>query len=76
MPLYEYKCRKCSQIIEFRASMEKKVEMAESLRCDACGTNDFVQVFSGIAVTGESKSRSAAPPQPGSCCAGGMCNLQ
>ncbi len=76
MPLYEYRCRECGEIAEFRSSMDKKQEMATALRCESCESGDFVQVFSGIALTNESK-KSASPPSQsgGGCCPGGMCNL-
>jgi len=73
MPLYEYKCTECGDVIEFRSSYDKKEEMGSSLKCDSCGSNKFTQVFSGMALTG-SKS-DPTPPQSGGCCSGGMCGI-
>lgn len=73
MPLYEYKCADCGEVMEFRSSYDKKEEMVSSLKCDSCGSKEFTQVFSGMALTG-SKS-DPAPPSGGSCCSGGMCGL-
>lgn len=77
MPLYEYKCKSCGSLIEFRTSMDKKEEMAESLRCDACGSAEFAQVLGGFAFTQSSSgSTQAAPSAPaGGCCPGGVCGL-
>ncbi len=74
MPFYEYKCTECDEVSEFRSSFEKKQEMVSSLKCESCGSTEFVQVFSGIALSG-SKSETTAPPQTGGCCAGGRCNF-
>ncbi len=76
MPLYEYRCKDCGEIVEFRSSMDKKPEMASALQCKSCKSRNFVQVFGGIALTGESKGSASPPPQSGGgCCPGGMCNL-
>lgn len=74
MPLYEYKCVDCGEIIEFRSSYDKKQEMVSSLQCENCASKEFTQVFSGIALT-DSKSESSTPPSTGGCCSGGMCGL-
>jgi len=74
MPLYEYKCADCGEVIEFRSSYDKKEEMVSSLKCENCGSKEFTQVFSGMALTG-SKSGSSTPPPTGGCCSGGMCGL-
>ncbi|MFO8028385.1 MAG: zinc ribbon domain-containing protein [Cyclonatronaceae bacterium] len=77
MPLYEYRCRDCGEVVEFRSSMDRKQEMAAALRCESCGSDQLTQVFGGIALTGESKSGGSNPPPPsGGGCPGGMCNLQ
>ncbi len=77
MPLYEYRCKECGNVVEFRSSMSAKEEMAATLQCKSCGSGDFTQVFSGIALTNDSKSAGPAhPPPSGGCCPGGMCNLQ
>lgn len=73
MPLYEYKCTDCGEIIEFRSTYEKKGEIVSSLKCEKCDSKEFTQVFSGISLTGAKSEPSA--PSTGSCCAGGMCNF-
>ena len=73
MPLYEYRCTDCDEVIEFRSSFDKKQEMVSSLKCERCGSKKFSQVFSGIALTG-SKSDPTSPSS-GGCCSGGMCGL-
>lgn len=76
MPLYEYRCKECEAVTEFRASMEKKEEMLSSLKCETCGSSNFTQVFGGVALTGsKSGGQSSEPPPSGSCCPGGMCGL-
>lgn len=76
MPLYEFKCKDCGTIREFRSSMDKKEEMAASLTCEACGSRNFAQVFGGIALTQGNGGKSDLPPDTGGgCCPGGMCNL-
>lgn len=74
MPFYEYKCAKCDEIVEFRSSFEKKQEMVASLKCENCGSTEFVQVFNGLAFSG-SKIEKSTPPTAGGCCPGGMCNI-
>ncbi len=77
MPLYEYRCKECGEVVEFRSSMADKEKMAASLQCSSCGSAKLTQVFSGIALTSDSKSAASSPPPPsGGCCSGGMCNLQ
>ena len=75
MPLYEYRCKSCGNAEEFRTSMDKKQEMVSSLICNSCGSTDFQQVFSGIALTQSSGSSAVPPSSSGGCCSGGMCNL-
>jgi putative FmdB family regulatory protein len=74
MPFYEYRCEECGSVKEFRASMDKKEEMASTLVCDVCDSKTFTQVFSGIALTG-SAPETTGMPRAGSCCRGGMCNI-
>jgi putative FmdB family regulatory protein len=73
MPLYEYKCAECGEVIEFRSSYDKKEEMVSSLKCESCGSKKFTQVFSGMAITGS--KGEPTPPSGGSYCSGGMCGL-
>ncbi|MBP3192672.1 FmdB family zinc ribbon protein [Natronogracilivirga saccharolytica] len=76
MPLYEYKCKDCGKVTEFRSSMDNKAEMAGSLICEDCGSRSFSQVFGGIALTQGSSGGNDLPPDTGGgCCPGGMCNL-
>ncbi len=76
MPLYEYRCKECSNIIEFRSSMDKKEEMVNSLKCKNCGSTNFAQVFGGVALTGIKNDNSDQNlPPGGSCCPGGACGL-
>jgi len=75
MPLYEYRCKDCGEVVEFRSSMAAKEEMAASLNCESCGSGNFTQVYSGFAVTQDTKTSSSTPPPMGGC-PGGMCNLQ
>ncbi len=59
-------------MVEFRSSMAAKEEMATALRCETCGSGSFAQIFSGFAVTNDTKtSPSGTPPMGG--CPGGMC---
>ena len=75
MPLYEYRCKQCGNLVEFRTSMENKAEMAETLECESCGAADFAQVFGGIALTQGSGGSDKPPPPSGGCCPGGMCGI-
>lgn len=77
MPFYEYRCNQCGKLVEFRSSMEKKEEMAATLRCDSCGSGKFVQVLGGFAMTHGSGGGSDIPPPQvgGGGCPGGMCGL-
>ncbi len=76
MPLYEYRCKECGELIEFRASMDKKEEMLESLKCEQCGSSNFAQVFGGVALTGTKSEGSGGDLPPGGfSCPGGACGL-
>ena len=76
MPFYEYRCKECRDVTEFRSSMEKKEEVASALKCEHCGSVEFTQVIGGIAITGSSKnSEIPVPSTTGGCCPGGMCGL-
>lgn len=75
MPLYEYQCKNCGKVVEFRSSMDQKQEMISSLKCNSCGSTDFQQVFGGIALTHGSGGTTTPPPSSGGCCPGGMCNM-
>ncbi|MCA1801998.1 MAG: zinc ribbon domain-containing protein [Rhodothermaceae bacterium] len=75
MPFYEYRCQNCGTIVEFRSSMDKKEEMASALECDVCESRQFIQVFSGIALTKSKNDSPGTPPRQGGCCQGGMCGM-
>lgn len=64
MPLYEYKCRKCSTSFEKLVSASEKDAQFE---CPNCGSADTERQFSSFAIG--SKSRSAGLPD----CATGSC---
>ena len=48
MPLYEYKCKKCSRIFELL------VMSSTVLRCSSCGSNALQQLISAPTAPGKS----------------------
>ena len=72
MPLYEYKCSKCSHCFEFLTTTDGKVPK----KCPSCGASDPVKQFSAFAVS----SHGGSPCEGGaegsdcrSCSSGGSC---
>jgi putative FmdB family regulatory protein len=74
MPIYEYKCRKCGVISEFRITSQSQVD---ALACKGCGSKDLDKKMSiPIITSGRSEpsghSCCGSPGQgcstPGSCC--------
>ncbi len=44
MPVYEYICRNCGKVSEFRATLAEKEEGLK-LTCPECGSKDMAQYF-------------------------------
>ncbi len=43
MPIYEYKCRDCSEIKEILIKSENN---SNNIQCDSCGSRDMVKMIS------------------------------
>jgi putative FmdB family regulatory protein len=66
MPIYTYKCSKCSQTFD---RLEGVTYKEEELKCPKCGNKKVEKQFSAFSV-GKSLGRSSAPS-----CPTGTCNL-
>lgn len=49
MPTYEYICRDCKEIAEFRETLAEKEKTLER-SCPSCGSNNMVQYFGNMIV--------------------------
>ncbi len=64
MPIYEYRCKKCSRINEFLIGVvQDKIE----IKCAFCGSRDLDKIFSK---TNISRSRHLIASQGGKTCCG------
>jgi putative FmdB family regulatory protein len=68
MPIYEFKCRKCGGLSEFRIT---SVSKAETISCKSCGSQDLERKFSAPSI-----STAKSEPSGHSCCGnpGGGCS--
>ena len=48
MPIYEYKCSKCSEVQEV---LHKSMQTVESVRCSNCGSEDLIRLISAANVS-------------------------
>jgi putative FmdB family regulatory protein len=73
MPVYEYKCRECGELSEFRVSSQAD---AEKLTCKNCGSQKLDRKFSIPSITSGKSSPSGSTccgrdqrcSDAGSCC--------
>ncbi len=49
MPVYEYICKDCGKITEFKESLAEK-EKGSERTCPACGSKNMVQYFGNMIV--------------------------
>jgi putative FmdB family regulatory protein len=61
MPIYEYKCSNCGEIIE----VFQKTSVPQNLNCQRCGSNHMEKIFS---IPGSVKV--AGPSKKGTTCCG------
>lgn len=61
MPIYEYKCSNCGEIIE----VFQKTSLQKNVNCQYCGSNDMEKLFS---IPGSVKVADTSPK--GSTCCG------
>ncbi|TWU49762.1 FmdB family zinc ribbon protein [Rubripirellula reticaptiva] len=81
MPLYEYECKSCDQVIEILVSTPSADVIPNDAQCPGCGSGQFQRVFS-VTASPTVKSGAASESLPiagggGSCgaprCCGGSC---
>lgn len=76
MPIFEYKCNDCGEVMEF---LEKSGKLQKH-KCGKCGSTNMQKMLSGFAV-GQNKSSNPCDVCPGPSQAecegmcGGMCGL-
>ena len=63
MPIYEYQCRKCSEVFE---RFQKVNEGGDNLTCPYCGEKRPIKVFSSFSSSKGSESGSSCGPTGGS----------
>ena len=61
MPIYEYQCKKCSQVSEFLI-----LGSDPQLICKTCGSSDLLKLMSAHSTLAASRDRDV--PLPGGCC--------
>jgi len=49
MPVYEYICRDCKKVTEFKATLAEKEKGLEQT-CPSCGSTNMVQYFGNMIV--------------------------
>lgn len=77
MPIFEYKCNKCSNKFEI---LHKSANNIEQVLCPECQSEDNKKLFSAFSASGSSRDNSCVS---GSCgvepsyggCSSGMCGL-
>jgi putative FmdB family regulatory protein len=72
MPIYEYKCRECGELSEFRILSQSD---AEKIACKSCGSKQLEKKFSVPSISSgrkESGGQSCCG-SPGSCSEPGRC---
>ena len=77
MPLFEYRCSKCSAKFEV---LHKSINNLESVYCPECHSTEINKLISSFSAAGFSKSvqtwRDADSCEAGSCgCSSGYCSL-
>ncbi|MGB7326842.1 MAG: zinc ribbon domain-containing protein [Rubripirellula sp.] len=81
MPLYEYECKSCDQVLEILVSTPSSDAIPDDTHCPGCGSGQFERVFS-VTATPTVKSETAGDSLPiagggGACgaprCCGGGC---
>ncbi len=76
MPIYDYRCKKCSHEFEVSASISEKETLRP--RCPKCKSDEASQIFRKVQVV-DSVSTPEPPPEmpqqpPMGGCASGMCD--
>jgi len=67
MPIYSYKCNKCSDNFEIKASLKEKEEMSQSkFKCPKCESNNIQQVILASGIVKNLNSHGCS----GGCCGG------
>ncbi len=76
MPLFEYKCSKCSKKFEV---LHKSLNNLEDVECPECHSKEINKLLSSFSAAGFSKSEyssSAESCETGNCgCSSGYCGL-
>ncbi len=76
MAVYEYACKKCSQVTEVSASFAEK-DKGLDVTCSQCGSKDVAQIFTSMAFIGPSSSSGGSGSRSSSSgcgsCSGGSC---
>jgi putative FmdB family regulatory protein len=77
MPLFEYKCLKCSTRFEV---LHKSINKIENVECPVCHSTEINKLLSSFSAAGFTKSvppwRDADNCETGSCgCGSGYCGL-
>lgn len=72
MPIFEFKCMKCSEYLE--VLVMKKDEEVE-MKCTQCGSNDLERILSSTnyAMTGGGGGAKAQPSTQNRTCSSGSC---
>lgn len=73
MPVFEYKCKKCSKVFEMLIYNKD-----EEIKCPACNSKELTKLISGFATissSSPSETPSCGPDSCPSCQYGSSCNI-
>lgn len=72
MPLYEFRCKKCTEVFELLCRMGENGKTVACTKCGARGAKRLMSVFSAH-VAGGSSSKALSGGSNCSTCRGGNC---
>jgi putative FmdB family regulatory protein len=63
MPIFEYRCKKCGQVMEFLEARDSR----KAHVCEKCGSKDTEKILSAFAVRSGSSSFESSTCPTGTC---------
>jgi predicted nucleic acid-binding Zn ribbon protein len=72
MPIYQYKCEKCSNVEEILCSFSVKGDRVKKLICKKCGSVNFCEKL-GINIGGKDLTSNSQPSGSGHFCSSSGC---
>ncbi|QDT06361.1 Zinc ribbon domain protein [Rubripirellula lacrimiformis] len=74
MPLYEYECKSCTQVVELliRSAEDERSAKNAGMQCPECGKSDLERIFS-VPASPAVKSGKSLPMAGGESCGAPRC---